>query len=59
MADEAAWPFVVPGGLMVGIAARLGSSLIGAIHGVTLLSKRAALTLLGIMAGAGLAALLR
>jgi hypothetical protein len=31
----------------------------GAIHGVTLLSKRAAVTLLGIMAGAGIAVFLR
>jgi hypothetical protein len=44
---------------MVGIAARLGGSLMGAIHGVTLRSKRAAVTLSGIMAGAGMAVLLR
>lgn len=59
MADEAAWPFLVLGGLLVGIAARFGSSLMGAIHGVTLRSKRAAVTLLGIMAGAGTAVLVR
>lgn len=59
MADEAAWPFLVLGGLLVGIAARFGGSLMGAIHGVTLRSKRAAVTLLGIMAGAGIAMLVR
>jgi hypothetical protein len=59
MADEAAWPFLVIGGLLVGIAARFGGSLMGAIHGVTLRSKRGAVTLLGIMAGAGIAVLLR
>lgn len=59
MADEAAWPFLVLGGLSVGLAARFGSSLMGAIHGVTLRSKRAAVTLLGIMAGAGIAMLVR
>jgi uncharacterized protein len=59
MADEAAWPFLVLGGLLVGIAARFGSSMMGAVHGVTLRSKRSAVTLLGIMAGAGTAVLLR
>ena len=59
MADEAAWPFLVLGGLSVGLAARFGSSLMGAIHGVTLRSKRAAVALLGIMAGAGVAMLVR
>lgn len=59
MSDEAAWPFLVLGGLLVGISARFGSSLMGAIHGVTLRSRRAAVTLLGIMAGAGIAVLLR
>lgn len=59
MADEAAWPFVVLGGLLVGIAARLGSSLMGAIHGVASLSKSAAVMLLAILAGAGLAVLVR
>lgn len=59
MADEADWPFLVLGGLLVGIAARFGGSLMGAIHGVTLRSKRAAVTLLGIMAGAGIAVIAR
>jgi hypothetical protein len=59
MADEAAWPFLVFGGLLVGISARFGGSLMGAIHGVTLRSKGAAVMLLGIMAGAGLAVLVR
>ncbi|MEN9409240.1 MAG: hypothetical protein RL216_1214 [Pseudomonadota bacterium] len=59
MSDGATWPFLILGGLMVGIAARLGGSLMGAIHGVTLRSKRAAVTLSGIMAGAGMAVLLR
>lgn len=59
ISNEAAWPFLVLGGLLVGIAARFGGSLMGAIHGVTLRSRRAAVTLLGIMAGAGIAALLR
>ncbi len=59
MSDEAAWPFLVLGGLLVGISARFGGSLMGAIHGVTLRSKAAAVTLLGIMVGAGLAVLLR
>jgi hypothetical protein len=59
MADEADWPFLVLGGLLVGIAARFGASLMGAIHGVTLRSRRAAITLLGIVAGAGTAALVR
>jgi hypothetical protein len=57
MADEADWPFLVLGGLLVGIAARFGGSLMGSIHGVTLRSKRAAAVLLGIMAGAGTAVL--
>ncbi len=59
MSDEAAWPLLVVGGLLVGIAGRLGSSLMGAMHGVTLRSKPAAVTLLGIMAGAGIAVLMR
>ncbi len=59
MADEADWPFLVLGGLLAGIAARFGGSLMGAIHGVTLRSRRAAVTLLGIMAGAGTALLVR
>jgi hypothetical protein len=59
MADEAAWPLLVVGGLLVGIAGRLGSSLMGAMHGMTLRSKPAAVTLLGIMAGAGIAVLMR
>lgn len=59
MADEADWPFLALGGLLVGIAARFGASLMGAIHGVTLRSKRAAVTLVGIMAGAGIAVLVR
>lgn len=59
MEDEMAWPFLVFGGLLVGIAARFGGSLMGAIHGVTLRSKRAAVTLLGILAGTGIAVLLR
>lgn len=59
MSNEAAWPFLVLGGLLVGIAARYGGSLMGAIHGVTLRSRRAAVTLLGIVAGAGIAAVLR
>lgn len=59
MADEADWPFLVLGGLLVGIAARFGGSLMGAIHGVTLRSKRAAVMLLGIMAGAGIAVIAR
>lgn len=59
MEDEMAWPFLVVGGLLVGIAARFGGSLMGAIHGVTLRSRRAAVTLLGIMAGTGMAVLLR
>jgi hypothetical protein len=59
MADEADWPFLVLGGLLVGIAARFGGSLMGSIHGVTLRSKRAAAVLLGIMAGAGAAVLMR
>lgn len=59
MEDEMAWPFLVVGGLLVGIAARFGGSLIGAIHGVTVRSRRAAVTLLGIMAGTGIAVLLR
>jgi hypothetical protein len=59
MADEADWPFLVLGGLLVGIAARFGGSLMGAIHGVTLRSKRAAVMLLGIMAGAGIAMIAR
>ena len=59
MADDAAWPFLVIGGLLVGIAARLGSSLMGALHGITLLSKRAMVTLVAIMAGMGVAVLLR
>ena len=59
MADEADWPFLVLGGLLAGIAARFGGSLMGAIHGVALRSRRAAVTLLGIMAGAGTALLVR
>ena len=59
MADETDWPFLVLGGLLVGIAARFGGSLMGAIHGVALRSKRAAVMLLGIMAGAGIAVLMR
>ncbi|MCZ8153322.1 MAG: hypothetical protein O9292_13160 [Rhodobacteraceae bacterium] len=59
MSDEAAWPLLVVGGLLVGVAGRLGSSLMGAMHGVTLRSKPAAVTLLGIMAGAGIAVLMR
>lgn len=59
MADEAAWLFLVLGGLLVGIAARFGGSLMGAIHGVALRSRRAAVTLLGILAGAGIAVFLR
>jgi hypothetical protein len=59
VADAADWPFLVLGGLLVGIAARFGGSLMGAIHGVTLRSKRAAVTLLGIMAGTGIAVLVR
>ena len=59
MADDAAWPFLVIGGLLVGIAARLGSSLMGALHGITLLSKRAMVTFVAIMAGMGVAVLLR
>jgi hypothetical protein len=59
MSDEAAWPLLVVGGLLVGIAGRLGSSLMGAMHGVTLRSKPAAVTLLGIMAGVGIAVLMR
>jgi hypothetical protein len=57
--DGADWPFLVLGGVLVGIAARFGSSLMGALHGVTLRSRRAAVTLLGIMAGAGIAVFLR
>lgn len=59
MEDEMAWPFLVVGGLLVGIAARFGGSLMGAIHGVTVRSRPAAVTLLGIMAGTGIAVLLR
>jgi uncharacterized protein len=59
MADETAWPFLVLGGLLVGVSARFGGSLMGTIHGMTLRSKGAAVTLLGIMAGAGLAVLVR
>ncbi|MBD1204471.1 MAG: hypothetical protein H9533_10070 [Rhodobacteraceae bacterium] len=59
MSDEAAWPLLVVGGLLVGVAGRLGSSLMGAMHGVTLRSKPAAVTLLGIMAGVGIAVLMR
>jgi hypothetical protein len=59
MADDAAWPFLVIGGLLVGIAARLGSSLMGALHGMSLLSKRAMVTLVAILAGLGGAVLLR
>lgn len=59
LADEADWPFLVLGGLLAGIAARFGASLMGAIHGVTLRSKRAAVTLSGILAGAGTAVLVR
>lgn len=59
MEHEMAWPFLVVGGLLVGIAARFGGSLMGAIHGVAVRSRRAAVTLLGIMAGTGIAVLLR
>ena len=60
MPVEAGWPFLVAGGLLVGVGARLGnSSLLGSIHGVTQLSRRAFATLFAIMAGAGVAVALR
>jgi len=59
MPVEAGWPLLVVGGLLVGIGARLGSSLMGSIHGVTQLSKRACATLFAILAGAGVAVAMR
>jgi len=56
---EAGWPLLVVGGLLVGVGARLGSSLLGSIHGVTQLSGKALATILAIMAGAGVAGALR
>jgi uncharacterized protein len=57
---ETQWPFLVIGGLLVGLGARLGEgSLFGAISGLTRRSWRAATTFLAMLTGAGLSLALR
>jgi uncharacterized protein len=57
---ETFWPFLVIGGLLLGLGARLGeASLFGAISGLTHRSWRAVTTFLAMLTGAGLSLALR
>lgn len=56
---ESSWPLLVAGGVLVGLAARIGkSSLIGAISGLAKRSGRAVLAILAILSGAALSSVL-
>ncbi len=57
---EPGWPWLIVGGVLVGFGARLGdSSVLGAISGLARQSRRAIGPILAIMAGAGIAMVLR